>query len=97
VELPTPGANAGRVNGRDHNHYGFSMWLAGGGVRGGIVPRGDRRVRLQAVADRVHVHDLHATILHLLGFDHERADVPLRGTRLRLTDVHGQVVRALLA
>jgi hypothetical protein len=97
VELPTPGANAGRVNGRDHNHYGFTMWLAGGGVKGGQVYGATDEFGFQAVENRVHVHDLHATILHLLGFDHERLTYRYAGRDFRLTDVYGQVVRQLIA
>jgi hypothetical protein len=97
VELPTPGANQGRINGRDHNHYGFSMWLAGGGVRGGHVHGATDEFGFQAVENRVHVHDLQATILHLLGFDHERLTYRYAGRDFRLTDVHGHVVRELLA
>ena len=97
VELPTPGANAGRINGRDHNHWGFTMWLAGGGVKPGYIHGATDEFGFQAVEDRVHVHDLHATILHLLGFDHERFTYRYAGRDFRLTDVHGQVVRGLLA
>jgi len=59
------GSNAGKINGRDHNHYGFSMWMAGGGVKGGTVLWRHRRVRFPGDGDKVHVHDLHATILAL--------------------------------
>jgi hypothetical protein len=97
VELPTPGANLGRVNGRDHNHYGFSMWLAGGGVRGGHVHGATDEFGFRAVEDPVHVHDLHATILYLLGFDHERLTYRYAGRDFRLTDVHGHVVHDLIA
>jgi hypothetical protein len=97
VELPTPGANAGRVNGRDHNHWGFTMWLAGGGVKGGMTYGATDEFGFAAVENRVHVHDLHATILHLLGFDHERLTYRFQGRDYRLTDVHGEVVRELLA
>jgi hypothetical protein len=97
VELPTPGANAGKVNGRDHNHYGFSMWLAGGGVHGGHVHGATDEFGFRAVTNKVHVHDLHATILHLLGFDHERLTYRYAGRDFRLTDVHGHVVKELLA
>jgi hypothetical protein len=97
VELPTPGANAGKVNGRDHNHYGFSMWLAGGGVKGGKVYGATDEFGFQAVENRVHVHDLHATILSLLGFDHERLTYRYAGRDFRLTDVHGRVVHELIA
>ncbi len=97
VELPTPGSNAGRINGRDHNHWGFTMWLAGGGVKGGYVHGATDEFGFQAVEDRVHVHDLHATILYLLGFDHERFTYRYAGRDFRLTDVHGHVVRELIA
>ena len=97
VELPTPGANAGRINGRDHNHYGFTMWLAGGGVKGGQVYGATDELGFRAVEKPAHVHDLHATILHLLGFDHERLTYRYAGRDFRLTDVHGQVVRELIA
>jgi hypothetical protein len=97
VELPTPGANAGKVNGRDHNHWGFTMWLAGGGVRGGHVHGATDEFGFQAVEDKVHVHDLHATLLHLLGFDHERLTYRYAGRDFRLTDVHGNVVKDLIA
>jgi uncharacterized protein (DUF1501 family) len=97
VELPTPGANAGKMNGRDHNHYGFSMWLAGGGVRGGHVHGATDEFGFRSISDPVHVHDLHATILHLLGFDHERFTYRHAGRDFRLTDVYGSVVRNILA
>lgn len=97
VELPTPGANAGKVNGRDHNHYGFTYWLAGGGVKGGYVHGATDEFGFQAVEKKVHVHDLQATILHLLGFDHERLTYHYAGRDFRLTDVHGHVVREVLA
>jgi hypothetical protein len=97
VELPTPGANAGKINGRDHNHWGFTMWLAGGGVRGGHVHGATDEFGFQAVEDKVHVHDLHATLLHLLGFDHERLTYRYAGRDFRLTDVHGHVVKEVLA
>ncbi len=97
VELPQPGANAGKINGRDHNHHGFSMWLAGGGIRGGQVYGATDEFGFRAVENRVHVHDLHATILRLLGFDHQRLTYRYAGRDFRLTDVHGQVVEALLA
>jgi hypothetical protein len=97
VELPTPGANQGRVNGRDHNHYGFSMWLAGGGVKGGMVHGATDEFGFRAVENPVHVHDLHATVLWLLGFDHERLTYRHAGRDFRLTDVHGRVVRDVIA
>jgi Protein of unknown function (DUF1501) len=97
VELPTPGANAGRINGRDHNHWGFSMWLAGGGVKGGQAYGATDEFGFQAAEKKVHVHDLHATILWLLGFDHERFTYRFAGRDFRLTDVHGEVKRELIA
>src|ERR1051326_3159545 len=97
VELPKPGSNAGKINGRDHNHYGFSMWLAGGGVRGGYVHGATDEFGFQAVENKVHVHDLHATILALRGFDHEKLTFRSAGRDFRLTDVHGHVVKELLA
>ena len=97
VELPTAGANSGKVNGRDHNHYGFSMWMAGGGVPGGYVHGATDEFGFKAVDKRVHVHDLHATILALLGFDHEKLTFRNAGRDYRLTDVHGKVVKELIA
>ena len=97
VELPQAGANAGKVNGRDHNHWGFTMWLAGGGVKGGVAYGATDEFGFAAVEKKVHVHDLHATILHLLGFDHEKLTYRHAGRDFRLTDVHGQVVRDVLA
>jgi hypothetical protein len=97
VELPTPGANQGKKNGRDHNHYGFTMWLAGGGVKRGYVHGATDEFGFAAVENKVHVHDLHATILHLLGFDHERLTYRYAGRDFRLTDVYGKVVKEVLA
>lgn len=97
VELPTPGSNAGKINGRDHNHYGFTMWMAGGGVRGGYVHGATDEFGFQAVENKVHVHDLHATILALLGFDHEKLTFRHAGRDFRLTDVQGRVVNDLMA
>ena len=84
-------------NGRDHSPYGFSMWLAGGGVKGGVVHGATDDLGFRAVAGRVHAHDLNATILHLLGLDHELLTFRHAGRDFRLTDVHGNVVRAILA
>jgi hypothetical protein len=97
VELPKPGANAGTNSGRDHNHHGFTMWLAGGGVKGGHVHGATDEFGFQAVENRVHVHDLHATMLHLLGFDHEQLTYRYAGRDFRLTDVHGKVVHDIIA
>jgi hypothetical protein len=93
----TPVAELPALSGRDHNHYGFSMWLAGGGVKGGHVHGATDEFGFRAVEKTVHVHDLHATILHLLGFDHEKLTYRYAGRDFRLTDVHGKVVRELLA
>jgi hypothetical protein len=93
----TPVAELPQLSGRDHNHYGFSMWLAGGGVRGGYVHGATDEFGFAAVENKVHVHDLHATILHLLGFDHERLTYRYAGRDFRLTDVHGKVVKEVLA
>jgi hypothetical protein len=97
VELPKEGSNQGKMNGRDHNHHGFSMWMAGGGVRGGYVHGATDELGFRAEENRVHVHDLHATILHLMGFDHKRLTYPYAGRDFRLTDVHGHVVNELIA
>lgn len=93
----TPVAELPALNGRDHNHYGFSCWLAGGGVRGGTVVGATDEFGFQAVENPVHVHDLHATMLHLLGFDHEKLTYRYAGRDFRLTDVHGHVVKEMLA
>ncbi len=97
VELPTPGANQGKVNGRDHNHWGFTMWMAGGGVKKGHVHGATDEFGFKAVEKPMHFHDLQATILHLLGFDHERLTYRFAGRDFRLTDVHGHVVRDIIA
>ncbi len=97
VELPKEGSNAGKINGRDHNHYGFTMWLAGGGVKGGQVIGATDEIGFKAVENRVHVHDLHATILRLMGYDHKRLTYRYAGRDFRLTDVHGRVVEQILA
>ena len=85
------------TNGREHHPFGFTMWLAGGGIRGGMVHGATDDYGWHAVQDKVHVHDLHATILHQMGFDHERLTYRHGGRDYRLTDVHGRVVRELLA
>jgi uncharacterized protein (DUF1501 family) len=84
-------------NGRDHHHTGFSVFLAGGGVKGGLMYGATDELGMHAVENRVHVHDLHATILHLLGLDHERLTYHYSGRNFRLTDVHGRVVHDILA
>ena len=84
-------------DGRDHNPYGYTMWLSGGGVKGGIVHGATDEFGYHAVENRMHIHDLHATVLHLLGFDHEKLTYRFDGRDFRLTDVHGTVVRDILA
>ncbi len=97
VELPAPGANNGHNNGRDHNNYGFTMWLAGGGVKGGYVHGATDDFGFAAVDKPVHVHDLHATILALLGLDHLNFTYRYAGRDFRLTDVYGEVVQEIMA
>jgi len=87
----------GKDYGRDHNAGGFTIWMAGGGTKGGTVYGATDDFGALAVENPVDVHDLHATILHLLGFDHERLTFRYAGRDFRLTDVHGHVVRDLLA
>jgi hypothetical protein len=84
-------------DGRDHNPEGFTMWLAGGGVKGGHRHGATDDYGYYAVEDKVHIHDLHATVLHLLGLDHERLTYRYAGRDFRLTDVAGRVVRGVLA
>src|ERR1043165_8553846 len=84
-------------NGRDHNPHGFSMWLAGGGVKGGQAIGATDAVGLRAAEEKAHVHDIHATILHLLGFDHERLTFRHNARDERLTDVAGEVIEKVLA
>jgi hypothetical protein len=93
----TPVAELPALNGRDHNHYGFSCWLAGGGVKGGTVYGSTDEFGFRAEEKPVHVHDLHATMLHLMGLDHERLTYRYAGRDFRLTDVHGNVLRELIA
>lgn len=91
-------SGSGKVQyGRDHNHYGFSVWMAGGGVRGGTVFGGTDDFGFKAVDRPVTVHDFHATILHLLGFDHEKLTYRYAGRDFRLTDVHGHVIHDILS
>jgi hypothetical protein len=87
----------GGSDGRDHHPNAFSMWLAGGGVKPGLTLGASDELGFNAVEDRVHVHDLHATILHLLGFDHTKLTYRFQGRDFRLTDVHGKLVSGLLA
>jgi uncharacterized protein DUF1501 len=85
------------TDGREHHPFGFTMWLAGGGIKGGIVYGATDEYGWHATENRVHVHDLHATILHLMGVDHEKLTYRYSGRDFRLTDVHGHVVRDILA
>ena len=90
-------AREGTANGRDHHPFGFTMWLAGGGVKGGIAHGATDEYGWDAIEKPVHVHDLHATILHLLGLDHELLTYRFAGRDFRLTDVYGNVVKEILA
>jgi len=94
---PTAQGTKERGLGRDHHPYGFTMWLAGGGVKPGLTYGATDEFGHHAVENRVHVHDLHATILHLLGLDHKRLTFRFSGRDMRLTDVHGRVVHDILA
>ena len=85
------------ADGRDHNPYGFSIWLAGGGVKGGVVYGATDEYGYFAVENKVTIHDLHATMLHLLGLDHKRLTYRFGGRDMRLTDVHGEVIHDILA
>ena len=87
----------GKQPGRDHHIKGFSMWMAGGGIRGGVTHGNTDELGYSAVENVVHVHDLHATMLHLLGIDHKRLTVRFQGRDFRLTDVHGNVVQEIIA
>jgi hypothetical protein len=90
----TPTSESG--NGRDHNHWGFTLWLAGGGVKGGMSYGSTDEFGFRAVQKKVHVHDLHATILHLMGIDHEKLTYRHAGRDFRLTDVYGKVVKEIV-
>jgi uncharacterized protein (DUF1501 family) len=92
----TPMVQGGN-DGRDHHNRAFTMWLAGGGVKRGHLHGETDDLGFNAVKDPVHVHDLHATILHLLGFDHTKLTYRFQGRDFRLTDVHGHVVNDILA
>jgi hypothetical protein len=87
----------GGNDGRDHHPNAFTLWMAGGGLKRGITLGETDELGFSVVKDKVHVHDLHATLLHLLGFDHKRLTYRFQGRDFRLTDVHGEVVQALLA
>ena len=87
----------GAADGRDHNPEGFTMWMAGGGVKGGMAYGATDEYGYFAMENKVHIHDLHATILHLLGMDHEKLTYRYAGRDFRLTDVHGHVVKDIMA
>ncbi len=93
----TPFNNLADAKGREHHNWAFSSWLAGAGVRPGIVHGATDEYGVRVAQDPVHVHDFHATILHLMGLDHERLTYRHSGRDYRLTDVHGRVVQELLA
>ena len=87
----------GKYPGRDHHPYAFTMWLAGGGTKPGITVGKTDELGYEIVEDPIHLHDLHATILHLLGLDHTRLVYKFQGRQFRLTDVGGHVIDKLLA
>jgi uncharacterized protein (DUF1501 family) len=84
-------------DGRDHDQFGFTIWMAGGGVKKGYVYGETDEFGYKVVAKKVEIHDLHATLLHLLGVDHKRLTVRFGGRDMRLTDVHGEIIRDILA
>jgi uncharacterized protein (DUF1501 family) len=94
VEMGQDGSGASA--GRDHNHWGFSLWMAGGGIKKGTIYGATDDFGFRAVENPVSVHDLHATILHLMGYDHERLTYRYAGRDFRLTDVHGQVIHPII-
>ena len=89
--------NARKTWGRDHHPYAFTTWLAGGGTKPGLTFGETDELGFSPVRDAVHVHDFQATLLHLLGIDHERLTYRFQGRDFRLTDVHGEVVKGILA
>ena len=91
----TPFAQNG--DGRDHNNKGYAIWMAGGGVKGGLAYGSTDDYGYEAVENKVHIHDWHATILHLLGLDHEKLTYRHAGREMRLTDVKGNVVSDIVA
>jgi hypothetical protein len=84
-------------NGRDHNPFGFSLWMAGGGVKGGMTYGATDEYGYKAVDKKLQIHDLHATMLHLLGMDHKKLTLRFSSRDMRLTDVHGEVIKNILA
>jgi uncharacterized protein (DUF1501 family) len=91
----TPQSQGG--TGRDHNPFGYTMWLAGGGVKGGAIYGATDDFGYFVTENKVHVHDLHATMLYLLGIDHKRLTFRYSGRDMRLTDVHGEIVNGIIA
>ena len=91
----TPQSQGG--TGRDHNPFGYTMWLAGGGVKGGNIYGATDDFGYFVTENKVHVHDLHATMLYLLGIDHKRLTFRYSGRDMRLTDVHGEIVNGIIA
>jgi uncharacterized protein (DUF1501 family) len=97
IQTANESVGGGVVNGRDHNHYGFSVWLAGGGVKGGMTYGATDDFGYKAVEKPVHVHDLHATIMYLLGIDHLKLTYRYSGRDFRLTDTAGEVIHDIIA
>ena len=97
LEMGGGGAGGRVVNGRDHNPFGFSIWLAGGGIKGGMTYGATDDFGFKAVENPVHIHDLHATILYLMGIDHEKLTYNYSGRDFRLTDVAGEVIHDIIA
>ena len=91
------GGKIGIQSGRDHNPHGFSMWLAGGGVKGGMTYGSTDDFGFKVAENPVHVHDLHATLLYLMGLDHEKLTYQYSGRNFRLTDVSGTVIKSIIA
>ena len=85
------------TNGRDHNPFGFSIWMAGGGIKGGTIYGATDDYGYYAIQGKINIHDLHATMLHLLGIDHKRLTIRFGGRDMRLTDVFGNVVHDVIA
>jgi uncharacterized protein (DUF1501 family) len=92
-----PDGDSSNQVGRDHNPFGFTVWLAGAGVKPGLTYGATDDFGYYAVENKVHVHDLHATVLHLLGLDHKRLTFRFGGRDMRLTDVHGELITGILA
>ena len=84
-------------SGRDHHIKGYSIWMAGGGVKGGIAYGETDEFGYNATVNKMHIHDFHATMLHLLGIDHKKLTYRFQGRQFRLTDVHGQVAKGILS